>query len=120
MFTNKKSAWQQYEKQELSHGWKLPESSVSIRKNGINLSENLRGFFNGFYGVEIFLNNEEGFLGLKPSQDRLKSFKIKRYSKNFSFAFRSSKIVPDTMGIFSARWDAVEEMVIIDLNKNLE
>lgn len=97
---------------------RMPESSASIRKKCINVSEDLRGFFEGSYGVEIFLNKKENLMGLKPSNEELKAFRVKDPKKG---AIVSSNVERWTnkFGIYKAEWDAVSEMVIVDLNNKL-
>lgn len=98
---------------------KMPESSASIRKKCVNVSEDLRGFFEGFYGVEIFLNKKENLMGLKPSGDELRAFRMKDPAKGGILSTNVDRWT-NNFGVFKAEWDATEEMVIIDMNNPFE
>ena len=97
---------------------KMPESSASIRKKCMNVSEDLRGFFEGSYGTEIYLNKKENLMGLKPSNDEFKAFRLKAADKGGIISTNVERWTKN-YGIFKAEWDAESEMVVIDMNRPL-
>ena len=97
---------------------KMPESSASIRKKCMNVSEDLRGFFEGYYGTEIYMNKKENLMGLKPSNDEFKAFRLKAADKGGIISTNVERWTKN-YGVFKAEWDAESEMVVIDMNKSL-
>lgn len=97
---------------------RMPEGTASIRKKCINVSEDLRKFVEGYYGVEIFINRTEKLIGIRPSNDEIKAFRVKNPSKGGLIAMNVERYT-DKFGIFKAEWDATSEMIIVDLNNPL-
>jgi hypothetical protein len=99
--------WEIIEKQRfISH--KLPKNSASVRKKCINVSEDLRGLFKGYSGVELFINKPKKQIGLKPSNEKT-AFKWKNGIVSISFLERHVTQI----GVFKATWNG--EMIVIHL-----
>lgn len=110
----KKFKWELVEKKE--RGAKIPERTVSISKTCLSMSDDLKPFFADFFGVEIYLNRDADLVGLKPSNDGIKAFKIRRKDKTPSIPNVEGRIAK--VGRYFAEWDAEEEKVIVDLNRS--
>lgn len=99
--------WEIIEKQRfISH--RLPKNSASVRKKCINISEDLRGLFKGYSGVELFINKSKKQIGLKPSSEKT-AFRFKNGIVSISFL---DKYITES-GVFKATWNG--EMIIIHL-----
>ena len=101
--------WEAMKKGGINPIHALPESSASVRKNCINISKDLRYIISGYIGAEVFINEQKRLIGMKPSNDKTKGFRIKD-----GIVAVNIKKFPNEKGVYEAKWNG--EMLVIYMN----
>ena len=94
----------------------LPPQTVSISKSVLTFSADLEALFEDYLGIEIFYNRKLRLLGLKPSNDPYKSFKLGKKMKRTITIGNYFEELQIPTGKFHAEWDAEDGKIIASLS----
>jgi len=94
---------------------KKMEGVVSVRPTGLTVAEDLSNrHFNIEEYVELYFNEEEGLVGIKPSDD---GYRIRTAKNSLAIQIQAASFVKKyrlARGRYEAKWDADEEMLVFE------